>query len=127
MGRNDEFVHQLRPVQVHLVHPLVLQLGDAQLDVLLDGLDVSVEFLPVTSLELESRAGQLFEVLGTPHVLRVVLGTGLAATGEPVRPLQVLPPLSHWHRGVVRSVVVIDLLPLKDTSEQKHYISPPTR
>ena len=84
VGRNDEFVHQLRPVQVHLVHPLVLQLGDAQLDVLLDGLDVSVEFLPVTSLELESRAGQLFEVLGTPHVLRVVLGTGLAATGEPV-------------------------------------------
>ena len=123
MGRDDEFVHQLGPVQVHLVHPLVLQLGDAELDVLLDGLHVPVELLPVASLELEGRAGQLLEVLGAPQVLGVVLAAGRTGAGEPVGPLQVLPPLSHGHCGVVGTVVVVDLLTLEDASEQETLFS----
>ena len=74
--RDDKLVHQLGPVQEHLVHPLVLQLGDAHLDVFLDGLHVPVQFLPITSLVFKSGAWKLLEVLGAPDVLRVVVAAG---------------------------------------------------
>lgn len=74
--RHHQAVHQLRPLQVHLVHPLVLQLGDAHLDVFLDGLHVPVQFLPITSLVFKSGAWKLLEVLGAPDVLRVVVAAG---------------------------------------------------
>ena len=87
----------------------MLALGHAHLDVLLDCLHVSVELLSVTALVFKCRPRQLLEVLGAADVLGEVVCARRARAREPVRALQITPPLGSLHAPVIRAVVIVDL------------------
>ena len=87
----------------------MLALGHAHLDVLLDRLHVSVELLPVAALVFKCRPRQLLEVLGAADILGEVVRARRARAREPVRALQISPPLGSLHAAVVRAVVIVDL------------------
>ena len=75
MRRKNKFIKQLRPIEIVFIHPLMISLANTVLDILLDGIHVTVQFLSVNSLVFESCTWQLLEVLGTSGVLWIIILT----------------------------------------------------
>ena len=102
----------------------MFQPRDAEFDILFDCVHVSVEHLPVASFVFEGGAGQFFVVLAAFEILWEVVLAGWTGAGEPVRLLQKLSAVLRSHVAVVRTVVVVDLLPLRDAPAGHRYRCP---
>ena len=75
MRRKNKFIKQLRPIEIVFIHALMISLANTVLDILLDVIHVTVQFLSVNSLVFESCTWQLLKVLGTSGVLWIIVLT----------------------------------------------------